>query len=64
MQEWTRNRDSILSALPQMSEQCVLIVHDGEIAPSSELEDLIANEIGSHYEIDKQSKHLSQLIKQ
>lgn len=58
------NRDSILSALPKMSEQCVLIVHSGEIAPDSDLETLIANDIGSHYEIDKQSKHLSQLIKQ
>ena len=47
-----------------MSDQCVLIVHDGEIAPESEFENLISNEIGSHYEIDKQSKHLSQLIKQ
>jgi len=55
-------RESILKSLPEMSDQCVLIVHDGEIAPGSDLEQIIASDIGKNYEIEKKSKHLSQII--
>jgi DNA sulfur modification protein DndD len=55
-------RESILEALPQMSEQCILLVHDGEIAKGDQLEECISNKVGRWYSIEKKGKQLSEIL--
>jgi len=55
-------RKSILEALPQMSEQCILLVHDGEIAKGDNLEESISNKVGRWYSIEKKGKQLSEIL--
>ena len=55
-------RKSILEALPQMSEQCILLVHDGEIAKGDHLEESISNKVGRWYSIEKKGKQLSEIL--
>ncbi|MDB9907033.1 AAA family ATPase [Gammaproteobacteria bacterium] len=55
-------RKSILEALPQMSEQCILLVHDGEIAKGDNLEESISNKVGKWYSIEKKGKQLSEIL--
>ena len=55
-------RKLILEALPQMSEQCILLVHDGEIAKGDHLEESISNKVGRWYSIEKKGKQLSEIL--
>ena len=47
------NRKRIAKCMQEMSDQVILLVHDGEVAPGSGLEDAIAPHVGAWYTINK-----------
>jgi DNA sulfur modification protein DndD len=56
-----KHRASVLAAVPQMAEQIVLLVHEGEIDRDSGLEPL-ANHIGAAFEIERVSSSQSRFV--
>ncbi len=57
-----KHRRNILQYLPDMSEQVVLLVHEGEIRAKQDLE-IIASRIGARYEIKRVSATQSRIDK-
>ena len=47
------NRKRIAECMRDMSEQVILLVHDGEVAPNSSLEQAMAPYVGAWYSINK-----------
>lgn len=56
-----KHRDNVLSYLPTVASQFVLLVHGGEIRPESDLA-VISNRIGRTYEIREISETQSQIV--
>ncbi len=57
-----KHRENILRFLPDMADQVVLLVHEGEIHPERDT-DLIASRIGARYEIVRVTATHSKLTK-
>jgi DNA sulfur modification protein DndD len=57
-----KHRASVLAAVPQMAEQVVLLVHEGEIDRESGLEPL-AHRIGAAFEIERVSSSESRFVR-
>jgi hypothetical protein len=45
-----------------MSDQCIILVHSGEIEESSNLDDVLSSNVGKYYEIKKISENESTII--
>ena len=48
------HREKMLQVIPEMSKQCILLVHSGEISRESELEAVISPKVGAWIEIFKE----------
>jgi DNA sulfur modification protein DndD len=55
-------RKRILEEFPRMSDQCIILVHSGEIEESSNLDDVLSSNVGKYYEIKKISENESTII--
>ena len=55
-------RERVLEEFPRMSDQCVILVHSGEIEENSNLDDVLSNNVGKYYEIKKISENESTII--
>ena len=55
-------RKRILEEFPRMSDQCIILVHSGEIEESSNLDDVLSSNVGKYYEIKKISETESTII--
>lgn len=58
----TKHRDRILRYLPNTTSQLILLVHDGEINRSVDLQS-IADRIGAEYEIQEVNPRYSKIVK-
>lgn len=55
-------RERVLEEFPRMSDQCVILVHSGEIEENSNLDDVLSSNVGKYYEIKKISENESTII--
>ena len=59
----SRHRQNVLRYLPEMAEQVILLVHEGEMDPSRDLP-LIRDNVSAIYEIERVSSRQSRLVLQ
>jgi DNA sulfur modification protein DndD len=57
-----KHRFNVLKYLPNMAQQVILLVHDGEIDPVRDIEN-IADRVGARYKIERISATESKLVK-
>ena len=57
-----KHRSNVLKYLPNMAEQVVLLVHEGEIDPDRDIENF-ADRIGARYQIERISATESRIVK-
>jgi len=56
------HRKNLISYMPSMAEQVIMLVHEGEMS-KTEILDSLKTRIGAMYEIDRVSSSQSRLIK-
>lgn len=55
-------REKVLEEFPNMSEQCMILVHSGEVEEKSHLDKILSDRVGKYYEIKKISENESKII--
>lgn len=55
-------RERVLNEFPKMSEQCILLVHSGEITEGSDLDKTLSSSVGKYFEIKQLSETESTII--
>jgi len=55
-------RERVLNEFPKMSDQCIILVHSGEIPEGSDLDKTLSPSVGKYFEIKQLSETESTII--
>ena len=55
-------REKVLQEFPRMSDQCMILVHSGEVEEKSNLDKILSKSVGKYYEIKKISDDESKVL--